>query len=269
MNAGGVVAAVMAVLLLALATWRIRQGRPRRALLGVSLAVLLAVYAAGALPDLPDGENAVEDAGDALGAWAYPLAAAVAFLETSIPPVTLVFPGEWVLLFLGAVASQGDMEIIPLLAIAWVFSMLGDSVCFLEGRLFGRSFLIRFGGPIGLSKERIERVDSFFDRWGAPTVAFGRLLPLARPFGPFVAGAARFPYRRFLMWNVLGTLLFSLAFCLAGYYSSRSYEAVAKSVGRIGFGALALVLAIGVAVWLVRRRRRRAAAGVAEPASAD
>lgn len=263
MNAGGVIASVAAVAFLVLATWRVRQGRPARAALGFSLAVLLAAYASGALPDLPDGQNAVEDAGDALGAWAYPFAALMAFLETSIPPITLVFPGEWALLFLGVLAGRGDMDIVPLVAIAWVFSALGDSVCFFEGRRFGRSFLLRYGGPIGLSEARLARVDAFYDRYGAATVALGRLLPLARPFGPFVAGASRFAYRRFLLWNVLGTLLFSLAFCLAGYASYRSYDEVAEAIGKIGFAALIVVVLAALGVWRVRRRRRERRAATA------
>lgn len=254
-----------AVAFLVLATWRLRQGRPARAALGLSVAVVLAAYASGALPDLPDGQNAVEDAGDALGPWAYPFAALMAFLETSIPPITLVFPGEWALLFLGVLAGRGDMEIVPLIAITWVFSALGDSVCFLAGRRFGRSFLVRYGAPIGLTEERLSRVDAFFDRYGSATVAIGRLLPLARPFGPFLAGASRYPYRRFVLWNALGTLAFSLAFCLAGYASYRSYDEVAAAIGRIGFGALVAIALGALIAWRLRRRRQAGVGGGAAP----
>lgn len=264
MNAGAIVAAVAAVGFLALATWRVRQGRPRRAALGGSIALLLAAYASGALPELPNGRETVEDVGDSLGNWSYAFAAGMGLLETSIPPVTLVFPGEWGLLFCGVLAGEGKMDFVPLLLIAWTTSIASDSICFLQGRRFGRSFLIRYGGPIGLSEERLGRVDAFFDRYGPPTVAFGRLLPLARPFGPFVAGTSHMPYRRFLAWNVLGCALFSIAFCGSGYAFYRSYDEVVRTIGGIGAGALASIVVAGLAYWAIRRRRTRNATLAAE-----
>jgi membrane protein DedA with SNARE-associated domain len=71
-----------------------------------------------------------------------------------------------------------------------------------------------------------------------------------------MAGASTLPYRRFLPWSVLGTLAFSLVFCLLGYAFSRSYDQVASTVGRVAFGAL-FVLGL-VALVLYFRRRRRA-----------
>jgi uncharacterized protein (TIGR03382 family) len=266
-SASGLVAAVTAVGFLVLAILRVRQGRPRRAALGLTLSLLLAAYASGALPDLPNGRHAVEDAGDALGAWTYPFAAAMAFLETSIPPITLVFPGEWALLFCGVLAGEGQIDIVPLVLIAFVFSALGDSATFLLGRRFGRRFLLRYGAPIGLNEARLGKVDGFFDRYGSATVALGRLLPLARPFGPFVAGASHFPYRRFLVWNVLGCALFAVVFCGAGYAFYRSYDDVVRAVGGIGAAVLAAVVAAAVGYWLFRRRRTRGAPP-ARPATA-
>ena len=140
-------------------------------------------------------------------AWAYPLMAAMAFLETTIPPLTIVFPGEWAVLFGGAMAGEGSVAIVPLMLIVWACSAAGDSVCFALGRRLGRPFLARYGRGIGLTEARLDKVDGWLDHYGPPAVCFGRLLPLARPFGPFVAGASHFPYRRFLPWSVLGTLL--------------------------------------------------------------
>ena len=89
MSAPRIVAAVAAVALLLLAVYRMRSGRPGRAALGVLLAAVLALYSLDLTGALPDGEQAVTEAGDALGDWTYPFMAAMAFLETSIPPVTL------------------------------------------------------------------------------------------------------------------------------------------------------------------------------------
>jgi membrane protein DedA with SNARE-associated domain len=254
---GQIGAGVGAVALTGLATWRMRTGRRGRAALGFIGAIVLALIAADLGSVLPDGEEAVGDAGDSLGAWAYPLMAAMAFFETTIPPLTLIFPGEWVILFGGAMAGEGSLAIVPLMLIVWACSAAGDSVCFGLGRRLGQPFLHRYGRRLGLTEARLGRLDDWLDHYGPPAVCFGRLLPLARPFGPFIAGASHFPYRRFLPWSVLGTLLFTLVFCGLGYVFYSSYDEVAAKLGR---GALVLLVLIVVAILGVRSLRRRRAA---------
>jgi membrane protein DedA with SNARE-associated domain len=241
--------------MLGLASWRLRTGRPARAALGLLVAAVLAMIAADQMVALPDGEEAVSEFGSTFGAWTYPFMAVMAFLETAIPPVTLVFPGEFAVLLGGALAGEGEIELVPLIAIVWACSAAGDSVTFALGRRLGRPFLLRHGRPLGMNQERLERVDRWLDRWGSPAVCVGRLLPLARPFGPFVAGASRFRYRRFLAWNLLGTLLFALVFCGVGYVFYRSYDEVVVALRRGGFALLLLIAAGALAVWAVRRRR--------------
>jgi undecaprenyl-diphosphatase len=252
-----IAAACGAALLVGVSIWRLRQGRRRRALLALAGAVLLVVFAAGGGLGMPDGERAVDRAADALDGWIYPFAVGMAFFETTIPPVTLIYPGEWGLMLCGAIAGAGRADIVPLFAIGWLVSAVGDSITFYLGRRLGRPFLLRSGRGFGLTEERLAGVDRWFERYGPLAASFGRLLPLVRPFGPFLAGASRLEYRRFLPWNVLGCLLFALVFVGLGYAFYNSYDRVAETAGRAGLLALVVVVA---AVMLVRDLRRRGAA---------
>jgi membrane protein DedA with SNARE-associated domain len=265
-SASRIVAAVCAAVLVGLAAYRVRSGRPGRAALGLLLAALLALYASDQTAALPDGETAVADAGNGLGDWTYPFMAAMAFLETSIPPVTLVVPGEWAVMLGGAMAGDGQVAILVLLPLVWLFSVAGDSAAFMLGRRLGRPFVLHHGAPLGMTEARLGRLDDWLDRHGSAAICFGRLIPLARPLGPFVAGASHFPYRRFAAWNALGSLLFTLLFCGSGYLFYRSYDEVAKVLSRGAFVIAALILGAGGAYLLVRRRRAvGAAAGKAAP----
>lgn len=264
MSAARIAAAGGAIALAALATHRIRTGRGGRAALGLLGAALLTLYATDATAALPDGEGAVQDAGDALGAWTFPFMGAMAFLETAIPPVTLVFPGEWAVMLGGAMAGQGQIGIAPLIALVWICSAAGDSVTFALGRRLGRPFLLERGGRIGVTEPRLAKLDAWLDRYGPPAVCLGRLVPLVRPFGPLVAGASRFSYRRFLAWNLAGTLLFSLVFCGLGYVFYRSYDEVAATMGRSAF-VLVAVIAAGATAYVLLRRRRSPAPGEVAP----
>jgi len=255
-SAARIAAGAGAVALMLLATHRLRTGRNGRAALGLLGAVLLTLYAADATSALPDGDGAVEDAGNSLGAWTYPFMGAMAFLETSIPPVTLVFPGEWAVMLGGAMAGEGQIRIVPLIVLVWACSAAGDSVTFALGRRLGRPFLLARGGRIGVTEPRLAKLDAWLDRYGSAAVCLGRLAPLARPFGPLVTGASHFAYRRFLPWSLVGTLLFSLVFCGLGYVFYRSYDEVAGALSRSAF-AFVLLIAVGVSAYVVLQRRRR------------
>jgi membrane protein DedA with SNARE-associated domain len=257
-SAGRIAAGVGAVAFLCLAVWRLRTGRPGRAALGGSLAAVLAFFASGGSLGLGSGETAVEDTAEAFGAWTYGFAGGMAFLETSIPPLTVVFPGEVGVLLSGSIAAVGEVSLIPLLGIVWACSALGDSFTFALGRRLGRPFLLRRGPSFGLTERRVNKVDHWLDRWGAPAVCFGRLLPLARPFGPFIAGSSRFRYRRFLLWNLLGTLLFTLVFGLLGYAFYNSYDQLTATVGKVAFAVLTVIIGAVIAIAVLRRRRQAA-----------
>ena len=249
-------AAVLAAVFSLLAVYRVRQRNWPRAGLGAALALILAAYAAGVLPEPPDGRETVENTADSLGLWLYPFIAGVAFLESFPPPFCAVWPGEFAVIFAGAIAAQdGDVEIVPLIAIVWVSSALADSAAFALGRRYGRGLLERHGPRFRVTPDRLARLDGLFDRWGTLIIAVGRLLPVARPLGPFVAGTSSLPYHRFLRWNLLGVTLFSIGFTLLGYLFYESYDDIVVAIGRFGFLALGAGVLVAIAVVAWRRRR--------------
>lgn len=227
-----------------------------RLALGLGAVLVVAAFATGLVPTASDAREAVEDAADSLGLWIYLFIAGVAFLESFPPPFCAAWPGEFAVIFAGALAAQdGDMEIVPLIGVVWISSALADSASFALGRRYGRGLLERHGPRFRVTPERLARLDRLFDRWGTAIVAVGRLLPIARPLGPFVAGASTLPYHRFLRWNLAGVTLFSAGFPLLGYLFSESYDELVVAIGRFGLVALGVALAVGVAIAVWRRRR--------------
>ena len=229
--------------------------------LAVLALVVVVLVLTGALPDLPDAETVIEDVATGLGPWTYVLVAVMSFLETGAF-VGLVAPGETTVIVGGVIAGQGEISLAPLIGLVWLASVLGDTTSFFIGRRLGRGFLLRHGPKVKLDRERLEHVESYFERHGGKTILIGRFIGLVRAVSPFVAGSSGLPYRRFIPFSVIGCGLWSTLFCVLGYVFYRSFDRVAGIAGKatLGFGITVAVIAGAVYAWrkLRREENRRA-----------
>lgn len=250
MSAGQIAAAVAALALVAVAV----RGRRHMGLLLFAAAVL-GVYASGLLELLPDPEKAIEDVATTLGQWTYLLVGGLAYLETGAF-VGLVAPGETAVIAGGVIAGQGEIQLVLLIGIVWGAAVLGDTTSFFIGRRLGRGFLLRHGPRVKITHERLEQVESYFQRHGGKTILIGRFIGLVRALAPFIAGSSRLSYGRFLPYSVLGTGLWAATFCALGFVFWRSFSEVTEIAGR---ATLAFGIVVGVVVgtvWAYRRLRR-------------
>src|SRR5919201_3671078 len=210
-------------------------GVPRGLLaLGGLAAAAFALVVSGVV-ELPDLESVLTDLSDTLGTWTYLLVAALAFLETGAF-VGLVAPGETAIVLGGVVAAEGKIELALIILVAWLAAALGDLASFLLGQRLGRRFLIARGPRLGVTAERLERVEGFFARHGAKAILIGRFVGIVRAVAPFLAGASRLRLRGFLPWSLLGTAAWASAFTLVGYAFHASFVSAAHTLTH---GALA------------------------------
>ncbi len=241
---------VVAVLLLALAL-RNRRRMPRLLLVAaVIVAAGFAVYGTGVV-DFPNVEDLLLDVGETFGKWSYLLVGGLAFLETGAF-VGLVAPGETAVIAGGVFAGQGNLDLFVLLGLVWVACVAGDSVSYYLGRRLGRGFLLRHGPKMKITEERLHYVEDFFERRGGLTILIGRFIGLVRALAPFVAGASRMPYTRFLPYDVVGSGAWAATFVLLGYFSWRNIDKAAAIASR-GTLAIGATVALGVALVLAYR----------------
>jgi undecaprenyl-diphosphatase len=236
-----------------------RKGRIRAGIVA-ALAIGTVYFLISRVIPHDDLQGLLEDISNTLGAWTYLLVGAFAFLETGAF-VGLVVPGETTMLLGGAVAGQGAVDVYLLMAIAWFAAWAGDTTSFFIGRRLGRGFVLRNGPRVGISKERFEKVEDYFERHGGKTILIGRFISLVRALAPFVAGSSGMKYRAFVPYSVLGTGIWSIAHILIGYAFSRSIDEAAQYAGR-GFFILGTLIVTTVGVvfavrWLRQPANRR------------
>ena len=114
--------------------------------------------------------------------------------------VGAVVPGDVVLLLAGFYVQRSGLDLAPVVILAFVGALIGDTIGYTIGRLGGRRIVERFGGGRILPHDRLERVDRYFKEYGMWAVALGRLAP-RRPDGQHLrrrygAHAVRTVHRR-------------------------------------------------------------------------
>lgn len=240
----------VAVIGAALLLWRWRRLGWEGRIISLLAIAGFAVYGSG-LVEPPNLEHAIRKVGETLGAWTYLLVGTLAFLETGAF-VGLVAPGESAVMVGGLVAGQGQIDLFVLIAIVWAAAVAGDVTSYWMGQRLGREFLLRHGRRLQITESRLEQVEGFFARHGGPTILIGRFIGLVRALAPFVAGASRMPFRRFLPYDVIAAGLWATTFSVLGYVFWKSFDQLLAFAKR---GALAFGIAAAFVVGVVAAYR--------------
>ena len=150
------------------------------------------------------------------GVWAYAILFLIIFLETGLV-VTPFLPGDSLLFVAGTIAAVGELNVHALAALLIAAAIFGDSVNYAIGRYIGPK-VFHYEDSRFFKRAYLEYTRGFFERHGGKTIIIARFVPIVRTYAPFVAGVGQFEYRRFLLFNVSGALLWVLSLTYAGYF---------------------------------------------------
>ncbi|MEU6173754.1 DedA family protein [Streptantibioticus parmotrematis] len=189
-----------------------------------------------------------------LNHWGYLAVGGVVFVEDFGVPV----PGETVLIAASVYAGAGRLNVFGVALMALCAAVLGDNVGYAIGRFGGHRLVERYGRYVFLTPERIARVESFFGRYGAGIVVVARFVEGLRQANGIIAGLARMPWPRFLVYNALGAVLWVGAWVALGDLTGKHIGTVYRTIQRYeGYVLLAVaVLVVALVVRHVRGRRR-------------
>jgi membrane-associated protein len=152
----------------------------------------------------------------AYGAWVYAILFLIVFCETGFV-VTPFLPGDSLLFAVGALAAIQALD-------PWIASVIliaaavgGDTANYWIGHYVGPRVFHEEHSRF-LNKEYLERTHSFYEKHGGKTIIIARFLPIIRTFAPFVAGIGDMTYRRFILYNIVGGVMWVLLVVGAGYF---------------------------------------------------
>ncbi len=179
----------------------------------------------------------------------------IVFVPILLECAGVPLPGETVLLAAGVAAQHGVLSLPLVIVVAATAAILGDNLGYWVGRRGGRPLLFRHGRILRIGDTQIAVLDSFFARYGARTVFFGRWVAFLRVWAAVTAGTSQMPWRTFLPWNALGGIAWAATMSTVAYVFSASAGAIGSALGLFGW-VLALVVAVGVSVFVWRFQHR-------------
>ena len=135
----------------------------------------------------------------------------------------------------GSFVEQGTMTLWQVLFVAGTAAVLGDQIGYGLARWAGRRLMARISHKMG-GDDKIHQAEALARRWGGAGIFLSRWLVTS--LGPWLnvtSGIAEYPWRRFLLWDVLGDLLWVVLNVTLGYLFSGRVQAIAEVLGSLAW----------------------------------
>lgn len=127
------------------------------------------------------------------------------------------FPGDTLLLTAGIFAAQGKLSLMTVIMVIALAAIIGDNVGYHIGKRYGRRL---FRKPDGLvfRQAYVQQAEKFYERFGARTMLIAHFVPVVRTFAPPVAGVAHMDYKKFVIYDAIGDIVWATSVTLIGYW---------------------------------------------------
>jgi len=161
-------------------------------------------------------------------------------------------------------AATGELNMMLILLFSTLGAMLGATLNYTVSLWVGKPLVHKFAGSrighfLGLSVEKIEKAEGYFNKHGKVSTLVGRFIPVIRHLISIPAGLARMNYGSFLLFTGIGAGLWNVCLLLMGWYLEKMipedqlFETVSKYSHEIGYGILAIVIIV-IAIMLIKKR---------------
>ena len=182
---------------------------------------------------------------DTIGSFGYVGIFILMFLESSFFP----FPSEVVMIPAGYLVYKGDMNLSMVLLFAIGGSLAGAWFNYLLAHKFGRKFLLKI-----INKDKIDKLEIFFENHGHISTFTGRLIPGIRQYISFPAGLANMDAKTFSIYTTLGAGIWVVVLTMLGYFIGQNEVLIHKYLKEITI--ITLVLLSILVFWYIRHSKK-------------
>ncbi|MDB5165784.1 MAG: conserved rane protein of unknown function [Candidatus Saccharibacteria bacterium] len=195
--------------------------------------------------------------------WGGVLAVALVVFAESGLLIGFFLPGDSLLFTAGFLTYKGflPIDINLLVAILFIAAVAGDSVGYVFGRRLGPSLFKKPDARL-FKQGYVLKAQAFYEKHGGKTIILARFMPIIRTFAPIVAGTAQMSYIRFLMFNIIGALIWAAGVTYLGYWLGSVFERMGIEIDQILLPLIAVVVLLSIlppVIHLLRDKKQRQA----------
>jgi len=178
----------------------------------------------------------------------------VIFMETGVF-FGFFLPGDS-LVFVAGLLSDSDYLHINVFLL-WPLLIAAAA----SGSALGYWFGKRAGNYLAYRKENffykkkyLDMTRGFYDRYGMWAFILGRFLPIIRTFVPIFAGLADINYNKFILFNIIGAMIWISTMLFAGYGLGNMFPSLTDHLESIVVGMIVLSAIPVAAAWFRQKR---------------
>ena len=187
---------------------------------------------------------------DASG-WAYAIIFALALLDAILP----IVPSETSVITAGVVASQGDLSLPLVILFAAAGAFAGDNIAYWLGHRYGQRITDRFFSS-DKAQERVDWAHRQVQQRGGELIVIARFIPAGRTVVTLSAGTLQYPYRKFVLFDVIAGSIWASYAALLGYFGGQAFEHQPWKGLLLAFAiAFAVTGTVELVRWYLKRRR--------------
>ncbi|MCA6130114.1 DedA family protein [Campylobacter concisus] len=184
-----------------------------------------------------------------VSSWGYAGIFVMMFLESSFFP----FPSEVAMIPAGYLAHKGEMSLVLSFISGTLGSLLGAIFNYYLCYFFGREIILKYGKFVGITHEKMDKFEAFFNKHGEISTFNSRLIPGIRQYISLPAGLAKMNVFRFCLFTTLGAGIWCAVLLGVGYFLGSNPDEQTLLVITI---ALLTVVAVISAIYIVKQRKR-------------
>lgn len=184
-----------------------------------------------------------------VSSWGYAGIFVMMFLESSFFP----FPSEVAMIPAGYLAHKGEMSLVLAFISGTLGSLLGAIFNYYLCYFFGREIILKYGKFVGITHEKMDKFEAFFNKHGEISTFNSRLIPGIRQYISLPAGLAKMNIFRFCLFTTLGAGIWCAVLLAIGYFLGSNPDK--QTLLTITIVLLAVVVIIS-AVYIVKQRKR-------------
>jgi membrane protein DedA with SNARE-associated domain len=176
----------------------------------------------------------------------------IVFFGVMLGTTGVPFPSAAILLAAGALVQQGHLVLRDAIVFGILGAIIGNQIGYWVGHRGGRPFVLKWGSFLKITPERLEQVERLFVRHGGKAVFAARFFSISRVLEALVAGISRMRWNTFLLYSVLGGMVWATTVVLLGYFFGQSWNSAHHWSGRVPL-LLALLLGVVLGSYLAYR----------------